>query len=325
MKIRFSESSPNSSNSPAGLISDIASSKPHGRETWVEYYGQGFVVKRPLTDFGEEKRIKWLQKQHLTRKHIEEILWYKGLNYSVSYDVPEMKHVNDEEVAVLEERAPGERLTKQFYDSLSARRQTKIQNGIAEFLSDMAQLRPVKESRQKLSERFNFAQLDKFLSTRGGLWLDQEDIKFTKKVAEQVSKFEYDTTLVWAHRDLNPGNILYDLDTWKLSFIDFAEANYDCVYHDIFYSALNNELGISAKIFNKFLKLYGKKQPNLAIDPVQTAKIAYMNGALRVLRRLNYIGKRARPNPANEKSQKNQNLMKSWAKEEVEKLKAASL
>ena len=46
--------------------------EPHGRETFVAYFGDMYVMKRPLP--GRNKDA-WLAKQHRTKDFIDEISW----------------------------------------------------------------------------------------------------------------------------------------------------------------------------------------------------------------------------------------------------------
>ncbi len=48
---------------------DIKNLENHGRETYAVYYGDKFVLKRPLPTFTLEKRNAWLAKQHKTKKN----------------------------------------------------------------------------------------------------------------------------------------------------------------------------------------------------------------------------------------------------------------
>jgi predicted unusual protein kinase regulating ubiquinone biosynthesis (AarF/ABC1/UbiB family) len=60
-----------------------------------------------------------------------------------------------------------------------------------------------------------------------------------------------------SHCDLNSGNVLYDSSKSKLSFIDFAEANYSFIYRDIF-SPLQIELGICRPVYQRYYQLHDK-------------------------------------------------------------------
>ena len=121
------------------MTSIIKNLKNHGRETYAVYYGDEFVLKRPLPTFDEETKNKWLAKQHHTKSIIDEIREVKN----PLYNIPSMKFINDEEYQILEERAPGVPLTSDVYNSLTKRQQFEIINSVASFLVDMNELKPV--------------------------------------------------------------------------------------------------------------------------------------------------------------------------------------
>ena len=45
----------------------------HGRETYAVYYGDGYVLKRPLPTMGVDAQNAWLAKQHRTKQAIDRI------------------------------------------------------------------------------------------------------------------------------------------------------------------------------------------------------------------------------------------------------------
>ena len=46
--------------------SNIKNLKNHGRETYAVYYGDEFVLKRPLPTVNDSSKQAWLNKQHKT-------------------------------------------------------------------------------------------------------------------------------------------------------------------------------------------------------------------------------------------------------------------
>lgn len=132
----------------------------HGRETYAVYYGDDFVLKRPLPNFGEEAQEKWLAKQYKTKQIIDDI----AAICNPAYYIPKMIHINNEEMQLLEERAPGQHLTRELYRSASRRQQYEIRHGIASFLVDMNESEPVgKEVKHKISSELKFSRLNKFV------------------------------------------------------------------------------------------------------------------------------------------------------------------
>ena len=61
----------------------------HGRETYIADFGQEFIMKRPLPNFGPDACQTWLGKQHRTKQTIDEI-------YAVGnprYNIPRMIYI----------------------------------------------------------------------------------------------------------------------------------------------------------------------------------------------------------------------------------------
>ena len=77
------------------------------------------------------------------------------------------------------------------------------------------------------------------------------------RIRDNIGKFEYTTRMAWSHCDLNSGNVFYDAKTSRLSFIDFAEADYFFIYRDIF-APLQIELGICKPVYETYTKLHDK-------------------------------------------------------------------
>ena len=79
--------------------------EPHGRETRVAYFGDQFVMKRPLP--GRDKDA-WLKKQHRTKEIIDEI---GALNNPV-YNIPKMIYIKDDEYQLLEDIKKSNKILK---------------------------------------------------------------------------------------------------------------------------------------------------------------------------------------------------------------------
>lgn len=227
----------------------------HGRETYAVYYGDDFILKRPLPDFSDAKKQVWLKKQHRTKEIIDDI---RAVDNPV-YNVPAMRFVNDDEFQILEERAPGEPLTADLYSKLSRRQKFEIINSMGNFLVDMNESKPAKDlEKYKISNEIKFNRLDSFIENKMSVWFTKRETLQMAKVRDEIGCFEYDTRQVWSHGDLNSGNVLYDADKNKLSFIDFAEANYEFIYHDIF-APVQIELDIYKNVYEVYTKLHNKE------------------------------------------------------------------
>lgn len=226
----------------------------HGRETYAVYYGDEFVLKRPLPTFDATACDAWLAKQHKTKDAIDRI---RAVGNPL-YNVPAMRFINDDEYQILEERAPGVPLTSDVYRTLSRRQRYEIINSLASFLVDMNESQPIGAPQpHKIASELKFARLDNFIETKMPKWFNKNEVRQMSRIRDQVASFQYTTRMAWSHCDLNPGNVLYDAQTSKISFIDFAEAGYRFIYRDIF-ASLQIELGIWKQVYDAYLKMHDK-------------------------------------------------------------------
>jgi len=273
--------------------------EPHGRETLVAYFGDLFVMKRPLPDCDKDA---WLQKQHKTKDIIDEI---GALNNPV-YNIPKMVFIKDDEYQLLEERAMGEPLNLGLFQSLSPRQRTEIVNGIASFLVDMNELKPVQdEVNHNISVELKMERFGNTIENKMPRWFEVDEIEYMSKLRGEISNFEYVTRAAWSHCDLNPGNILYDKSTSKLSFIDFAEAGYNFIYRDIF-SPLNVDLRICRPVYDLYTRLHDKskyKMPGLRNPELQ--RIMRYRAMAVLLKRFIKAGDDLRLNPQSDKTIQN--------------------
>lgn len=276
--------------------------EPHGRETYISDFGDGFVMKRPLPEFGQEQKDKWLEKQHKTKAFIDEI---RAVNNPV-YSIPRMEHIKDSEYQLLEERANGEPLTQELYYSLTNRQRYEIITSIAQFLVDMNELKPVgEESLHKISDELKMRRLEYIIERKMPKWFKCDEIKYMFDLVEEINSFEYMTKKAWSHCDLNSGNVLYDAKTSKIFFIDFAEANYNFIYRDIF-SPLSVDLAICRPVYEEYAKIhdkdkyyiYGPRNPEL--QNIMQYRIMTV-----LLRRFIKNGDDLRLNPQTEESAQN--------------------
>lgn len=271
----------------------------HGRESYIVYFGSELIMKRPLPTLNDSARDAWLEKQHRTKKTIDEI-------YAVGnprYNIPRMIHIKDDEYQLLEECAPGQPLTADLYKTLSRRQQYEIVDGIAAFLVDMNELKPVKEiERHKIASELKFNRLNNFIENKMHNWFHKDDIDYMAKLRNDIGTFEYDTRAAWSHCDLNPGNVLYDPVTSTLSFIDFAEANYHFIYRDIF-APLQIELGLCRRVYETYYKIHNNNEYTMPSPSNENLrKIMTYRVICTILRRFIKASDDLRLNPRNEKS-----------------------
>jgi len=278
---------------------DIRKLKHHGRETYAVYYGDGFVLKRPLPNMSETECAKWLKKQHQTKDAIDAI---RAVGNPV-YNVPSMVFIRDDEYQILEERAPGKPLTNDLYRTLSRRQQYEIINSIGSFLVDMNELKPIGDLvSHKISDELKFQRLDNFINTKMPNWFRKNEIRQMARIRDSIGNFEYTTRMAWSHCDLNSGNVFYDAATSRLSFIDFAEADYFFIYRDIF-APLQIELGIYKPVYETYTKLHNKSlYPMPSIKNENLREIMKNRMIVVCLKRFIKASDDLRTNPKNEKS-----------------------
>ena len=288
-------------------MSDVINNlKYHGYETYAVHYGDDFVIKRPLPNKSDHERQKWLEKQHKTQKIIYDI---RAIGNPV-YNVPNMIYVNDDEFQVLEERAPGEPLTAERYNKLTKRQQYEICNSIGNFLVDMNELKPVDGPvRYELSTELKIHRLNKFIETKMSNWFTKKEIKYVSHIRDIICSFEYTTINAMSHGDLNSGNVFYDENQSLLSFIDFADSDYNVIDHDIF-APLHIELDICRPVYETYAKLHNKSLyaiPGVKNEILREVKKHRMLAIS--LKRFIRASDDLRINPKNEKSVQN-NLSK---------------
>lgn len=275
---------------------------PHGRETYIADFGESLVMKRPLPEFTQVQKDKWLAKQHRTKEIIDDI---KAVNNPV-YNIPRMLHIKDDEYQLLEERAHGEPLTANMYQNLTGRQRYEIVTSLAHFLVDMNESKPVSEEvSHKISDEIKMQRLQKIIENKMPKWFDVGAVKYMVDLIEDVQSFEYVTWKAWSHCDLNSGNVLYDAVNSKLYVIDFAEANYNFIFRDIF-SPLAVDLEICKPIYEEYFKLhdkdkykiYGPRNPEL--QNIMRYRIITV-----LLKRFTKAGDDLRMNPQSEKTVQN--------------------
>ena len=281
---------------------DIHNLQHHGRETYAVYYGDDFVLKRPLPKMSDAECAKWLEKQHKTKDAIDAI---RAVGNPV-YNVPAMRFIRDDEYQILEDRAPGEPLTTSLYRSLSRRQQYEIINSIGSFLVDMNELKPVGEPvSHKISEELKFNRLDKFINEKMSIWFNKNEVRQMARVRDNIASFEYITRMAWSHCDLNSGNVFYDAASSRLSFIDFAEADYFFIYRDIF-APLQIELGICRPVYETYTKLHNQDlYPMPSIKNENLREIVKNRMIVVCLKRFIKASDDLRKTPKNEKSVNN--------------------
>ncbi len=287
----------------------------HGRETYVVYYGDSYILKRPLPTTTDTDKAKWLAKQHATKEIIDEIRAVKN----PVYNIPAMVHIHDDEYQILEERAHGQPLTADTFSKLNRRQKFEIATSLASFLVDMNEVRPIGDiTTHKISQDIKFERLQKFIANKMSMFFNADEVKTMESVSYNLGNFEYETRLAWSHGDLNPGNILYNPETSKISFIDFADAGYHFIYRDIF-GPVSMELGIYKKVYEIYTQIHNKKKylmPSAKNDELREIMKYRMIGVC--LKRFIKASDDLRVNPANEKSVLNNANKVAYMRKQIE-------
>ena len=286
----------------------------HGRETYIADFGADFVMKRPLPTLGDDARNKWLAKQHRTKEIIDEI-------YNVGnprYNIPRMLFIKDDEYQLLEERAHGQHLTHELFSQVSRRQRYEIIDGIAAFLVDMNELKPVQDlQKHKIASELKFDRLDNFVTNKMSKWFTSDEVKYMSKIRDQIGTFEYDTRPAWSHCDLNSGNVLYDPETSTLSFIDFAEASYRFIYRDIF-APLQIELRIFRPVYETYCKLHSNSEYIMpSIQNPALREIMKYRIIVALSKRFIKASDDLRSNPTSQKSIKNNEDKIAFMREQI--------
>ena len=289
----------------------------HGRETYIADFGPNFVMKRPLPTFSEAACKEWLQKQMRTKEIVDEI----SAIGNPRYNVPRMTFIKNDEYQLLEERAPGEHLTADLYKSLTRRQQYEIIDSIAAFLVDMNELKAIGDIvSHKISEDIKFSRLDSFVNNKMNKWFSVQETENLARIRDEVGIFEYETRLAWSHGDLNSGNVLYDPVSSKISFIDFAEADYKFIYRDIF-APLQIELDIWTPVYEAYIKMHNKDSYNMpGVRNPQLRNIMKYRLITTLLRRIIKATDDLRANPSSQKSVDNNNAKVAFIREQLKKV-----
>lgn len=289
----------------------------HGRESYIVYFGDTLIMKRPLPTLSDAARDEWLAKQHRTKKIIDEI----AAVGNPRYNIPRMIYIKDDEYQLLEECAPGKPLTPELFKSLSRRQTYEIIDGIAAFLVDMNESKPVLDvQRHKIASELKFNRLDNFIENKMHNWFHTDEIKYMASIRDNIGAFEYDTRAAWSHCDLNPGNVLYDSETSTLSFIDFAEAKYRFIYRDIF-APLQIELGICRRVYETYCKLHNNSEYTMpSVNNENLRQIMKNRVVCALLKRFIKASDDLRMNPHSEKSAMNNTNKVQFMREQMQRI-----
>ena len=277
----------------------------------------------------ERKRELITDILHKRAKHLDDVAWVKSTFIKETlilqqcadnprYNIPRMLFIKDDEYQLLEARAHGQHLTHELFSQVSRRQRYEIIDGIAAFLVDMNELKPVQDlQKHKIASELKFDRLDNFVTNKMSKWFTNDEVKYMSKICDQIGTFEYDTRPAWSHCDLNSGNVLYDPETSTLSFIDFAEAGYHFIYRDIF-APLQIELRIFRPVYETYCKLHSNSEYIMpSIQNPALREIMKYRIMVALLKRFIKASDDLRSNPASQKSIKNNEDKIAFMREQI--------
>jgi len=228
------------------------------RDTIVFAVNDYTVKKQPNSN--PQKR-NWLKKQAGAKNIIDEL---KLLNNKPVYFVPAIKHMDSTEYYILEDRAQGKPLTEEFIKTLSKEDLEIIYTSFANFLNDINQLKPILTQYEFHKIRNQNLTITDLLQQLKSLHFNL-DFDYIKQLNELYKKLSSnDTSVVFAHKDINEHNLFYDPKTKTLSILDLAEAGYQDINYQ-FYTDCSKLTWLDIqKLINIYIKL--QKNTNVIIN-----------------------------------------------------------
>lgn len=243
------------------------------RETLV-VATDGLVIKRPVIKPGGIARKSWVEKQRLAQA-VQDSLQKKSGKY---YYVPKMLEISDAQMFAIEERVPGVPVTDDYFETLGEGDRAIIYLGLAHFLNDINQSRPVLTQRDIFDTPeqpgdIAFARIVKHLKKD----LSSKEIDTLNKAKQWFDKNSAnDSSVVFCQGDMNQHNIFYDQATKTVSFIDFADARYE-VARDMFHRDIARLTWLD---INKLIQMYKGLERTQPVITESNATIARMRNEL---------------------------------------------
>jgi hypothetical protein len=228
-----------------------------GRETMADIISPTLVEKRPRNVLNDESIDKWIVRQINAQQYSYEV---RAL-VNNAYNIPQTHFIDGNSIMVKEDRAPGFKLTKEYFSILSRKQKFQIIFGIAMFLTDMHSMKQpyignneanfVRQKIESLSTTVTKERIATLLGTN--------KVKMLLAIADEVKQpFQTENfCYAWSQADLSSGNVLYDREREILSIIDFAGTGFTNVYSDLF-SSLSINLGITSHIYKQYYELHNK-------------------------------------------------------------------
>ena len=182
----------------------------------------------------------------------------------------------------------------------------------------MNELKPVGDIvSHNISEEIKLQRLNLFIENKMANWFNKNEIRQLSHIRDQMASFDYSTRVAWSHCDLNSGNVYYDNETSRISFIDFAEASYHFIYRDIF-APLQIELGIYKPVYETYTKLHNNGLYQMPSIKNENLREIMKNRIIVVcLKRVIKASDDLRLNPKNEKSLANNISKIAFMREQI--------
>lgn len=186
----------------------------------------------------------------------------------------------------------------------------------------MNESKPIGEIvRHKIADDIKFSRLDNFVNNKMRNWFTLTETQNLGRIRDVVGAFEYETRLAWSHGDLNSGNVLYDPATSTLSFIDFAESDYNFIYRDIF-APLQIELDIWTPVYEKYSQMHNKDNYNMPSPRNPNLRnIMKYRILITLLRRIIKASDDLRISPNSQKGIDNNTAKVAFIREQLNKIK----
>lgn len=248
------------------------------RET-LAYTDGKFVYKLPVSNKDTFHLRTWLEKQKLAKKVSDDLLKFKNNNYKI----PRVVEVSDKDFFVKEELAVGTPLRTSFVESLSQKELDIIYKGLANFINDINQSRPVLSQKDTFEMSTNLEDEKmptmKELLSKLEKYIPKSDLQIVSDAKDWFDVASAtDASVVFSHGDINEHNVFFNKKTKELTIIDFAEAKYqNADYMFNFDYARLGWLDIE-RLMSEYEKLPKKQKVNIRSNPnIKNMRLALYN------------------------------------------------
>jgi hypothetical protein len=222
----------------------------HGHESYAEIFEDSkhgkSIMLRPVNKLDAKR---WVERQRNNKDEIDRIRKIDNKTFFI----PEIRAViSYPEPSAFIEMAPGEKVTPEYFASLTMQQQDKIITATAHFLNVMHQSKPFEiVDAMKAGDLIHF---DRGLKLFAPL-LSKDSVEKIQLIQSELEKEDFKILTVWAHADFWGGNIFYDVTTDTVSYIDFGEARYVDFYKEIYANEALKKI-IGDKKYEEFIEIY---------------------------------------------------------------------